>query len=135
MSADYSELYARARAATPGPWTVVSIPNGSGLLNKDGEPIFIETARRADAEYIAALPPKVVVDLLNRGKRADGIVRARRQRAEAQEALAVALATIERVRDVVDELKHWNENCGWDVPSIELLRALGPKPDESEIQK
>ncbi|QIK64560.1 hypothetical protein G7068_16055 [Leucobacter viscericola] len=35
-----------------------------------------------------------------------------------------ALAAIARVHAAVESAKHWNEGCGWDVPSIKVLQAL-----------
>lgn len=43
------------------------------------------------------------------------LARARASRAEA---------AIERVREVVESEKHWNEKCGWDVPAIRVLAAI-----------
>lgn len=40
-----------------------------------------------------------------------------------------ALAAIERVRAAVEKHRHWNEGCGWDVPTIEVLAALDGAPE------
>lgn len=44
--------------------------------------------------------------------------RLERDRAEAAEAKLAA------VRTVVETEKHWNEDCGWDVPAIRILAVL-----------
>lgn len=40
-----------------------------------------------------------------------------------------AVAAIGRVRAAIEEHKHWNELCGWDVPAIEVLAALDGAPE------
>lgn len=40
-----------------------------------------------------------------------------------------ALAAVERCRVAVEKHKHWNDDCGWDVPAIELLAALDGAPE------
>lgn len=43
-----------------------------------------------------------------------------------------ATATADRVRAAVEKHKHWNEGCGWDVPTIEVLAALDGAPEPEE---
>ena len=52
---------------------------------------------------------------------------ARAEKAEAERD--AALAAVERCRAAVEKHKHWNEDCGWDVPAIEVLAALDGAPE------
>lgn len=38
--------------------------------------------------------------------------------------VAEAERALQRVREVIECDKHWNDECGWDVPLIALTRAL-----------
>lgn len=29
-----------------------------------------------------------------------------------------------RLRDVVENDRHWNDDCGWDVPTISIIAAI-----------
>jgi len=72
---DHTELREKALAATPGPWEATKTAWGMTLDDHDGAMIFIETcgvtysADPADAEFIAAANPAVVLSLLDENDR------------------------------------------------------------------
>lgn len=77
---------------------------------------LIEEARRAapgdDATELAVMVHRLT----------DALEAATRERDAALEA-------IDRVRAAVEKHEHWNDDCGWDVPTIEVLAALDGAPD------
>lgn len=84
----------------------------------------------SDLDKLIAMADKVYKDIFNVARRERGLIRGLADalvsvRAERD----AAVVAIERVRAAVEKHKHWNEDCGWDVPTIEVLAALDGAPE------
>lgn len=113
MSLPLDEIERLARAATPGPW----MPDGEdfwtvqgganmGLVAQVGNPAYPSTKDEANARYIAALSPDVVLELVAEVRRLRDVV----------ELADVLLAKARSERD---------EREGWRQQAVERAQLLG----------
>lgn len=156
-----TELRKLAEKATPGAWELSKSNNGTGVVSNDGR-LFVEAYLGysgepvSDLEYIAAVNPKTVLELLDRLERAEAELALlqqpeqyyKRQSARAWNAIVEradqAEAAIERVRELHYEVEgiHCHTVCAhryckdddddqhaWPCPTIAALDCEGEKND------